>query len=93
LYRGCDYGRRRRMSWTEDEKLATWFASRTALIVPEWACVVTAVVPKNRLIARFEKERSAEPEWVMDPRGLLIRIHTTPADLISFDDARRTLNR
>jgi hypothetical protein len=91
LFRGCDHSRRRQLSWTADEDLAIWFAARANKDGVGWGVLVSATVNPQNLLAHVACERTGEDEWIVDPRGLRIRIVLRPTELPSFEAARLRL--
>lgn len=67
VYRGCQSGRERGLSWTADLKVATGFAVGRRCINAQ-PKLVTAQIPKEHVFAVF-LDRS-ESEIVLDPRRL-----------------------
>jgi hypothetical protein len=68
LWRGCQPGFERGMSWTDNYDQAVWFARwREASLGP--GVIVSAVVPADMVLARFVHGRK-EAEWVLDPYEL-----------------------
>jgi hypothetical protein len=65
VYRGADEAHRLGWSWTDDRKLAAWFARR-------WSAgqVWTLFAPPYRLLARISDQRPGESEFVVDTTGL-----------------------
>ena len=93
LFRGADFGRPRRMSWTEDEELARDFALRR-LREGLWGTVFSSRVAPWRLIARNTSEREGENEWIINPSRLRVLVKATPQDLgyeIDFDTMKTVL--
>jgi hypothetical protein len=70
LYRGADQAHRDGWSWTDDRKMAQWFADRTIHHTP--GQVWQATVEPARLMARITSSRAGENEWVVDTEDLVI---------------------
>jgi hypothetical protein len=68
LYRGCKPGGERAMSWTDDIRIARWFAGRFSAVLGP-GTVVSCTAPPAAVMARFLHGRG-ENEWVLDPRWL-----------------------
>lgn len=67
LYRGADAAHRDGWSWTDDRRLAHWFADRRP-----GGRVWTATVEPGRLLARITTVRAGESEYVVTTDGLTI---------------------
>jgi hypothetical protein len=67
IYRGCQRGRERGLSWTTDIKVAEGFAAGKRCI-NSMPTLVTAVIPKAYVFGVFIERK--ESEITIDPRRL-----------------------
>lgn len=72
LYRGASFERRYGMSWTDDIKVAHFFAKEWRVARAHPGVVWTATVEPWRLLAHNAKQREGEPEYVIDTSGLAV---------------------
>lgn len=67
LYRGAIPDHKMGMSWTDDPKVAHWFAHRfDGMRGGKVGTVYTYTFTRDEILARFESGRPGEHEWVVD---------------------------